>query len=101
MSQVLFKAKTKDGIPVEVMGGWDKPLRYYHFTIFDRRPESEDEPLYDCLSEDTRQFTTNERHKATLIRFGIEAPPGFWERADQRVGNVMHTFKDGSWEVLD
>ncbi len=97
MSQVNFRGTTKDGIPIEVQGGWDPPLEYYHFTIFDVSNEDEEEILYSCLDEDIEMFQSNEHHKATLARFGVEAPEGFWERCDRKLGNVCFGIKDGKW----
>lgn len=98
MSRVAFRGTTKDGIAVEVVGGWDRPLSYYHFTIFDLRDTEEETVLYSCLDEkNMRQFQTNAPHERTLARFGIEAPEGFWERADQKLGNAYFECVNGVW----
>lgn len=97
MSQVKFKTSLPDGTPIEVVSGWDEPLHYYHLTVF-YMDDRDEECLYSCLDED-KPFSHKDlnAHKATLKRLGINAPDGFWERAERKAGNVTHIFENGIW----
>jgi hypothetical protein len=97
MSQVKFKTN-HPWFPVEVVCGWDNPLQYYHFTIFDLRPNREDECVYSCLDqlEPFKEITTD-KWKAKIKEFDIEVPEGFWERVELKESNTIHYFKDGKW----
>lgn len=95
MSQVKFETVWRN-IPVEVMSGWDIQMGYYHFTIFDLRPDAAEETLFSCLSEgvypDDIQFW-----KDKVKELGITVPNGFWERAERREGNTIYRYSRGRW----
>ena len=62
---------------MEVMSGWDPPLRCYFLSVFDKDGES----IYDGLNE-INPFTRGqdlETIKNDLINLQIDAPEGFWE----------------------
>lgn len=87
MSQVIFNA-TQGDVPVEVIGGWDRPLRRFFLTvIFD--DSGDDVSATD--NEDTRSL------RMELAALGITAPEGFWERVERMEGNVMHAWDQGAW----
>lgn len=103
MSQVSFKTEYM-GVPVEVVSGWDQPLQYYHFTIFDLRPDADTEYIYSCLDEKNCFSTkTTERWQKKLEQMGITAPPGFWDIAENKnLGNSIFKYKDKEqmWEFV-
>jgi len=93
MSQVNFKT-TLNGKNIEVVGGWDRPLQGYHFTIYDLDAEEEEEILY-CNLDDRKLvgymgFTqTNEHYRAICQLMGIELPEHFWDACDMKAGNLQ------------
>jgi len=98
MSQVTFKTVI-NGKRVEVMAGWDRPLRHYFLTVFDM-DASDDEPetvwsTIDFPSAGDSLSTV--RLEAKLLDMGIQAPEGFWERAHRQEGNILHAYNAGAW----
>lgn len=94
MSQVKFKAVTESG-PVEVMGGWDRPLSEFYMTIFDLATDAEDETVWASMFGPSPKTTAPLR--AQLVQMGIEAPEEFWDRVERREANVTHVYADGKW----
>lgn len=101
MSQIKFKT-TYQNKPVEVMAGWDKPLSYYHLTIFNLDPEEEDEEtIYSDLEEPNPFGVKNvEVIKKKLDSFGIEVPDGFWDKVAEKRGNWIEIYDGYRWVVL-
>lgn len=103
MSQVSFTTQYM-GFPVKVVAGWDRPLQYYHFTVFDLRPDAEDECIFSCLDiPNVFQTKTLEKWQDRLAMMKIEAPEGFWERVEKKdTGNRVEIFRDGDgvWVTL-
>lgn len=97
MSQVSFKT-TYSGFPVEVVAGWDEPLKYYHFTVFDLRVDAKKETIF-CNLDDKDPFAvkTTDKWKQTLTQMNIAAPVGFWERVERKEGNALYKFANGQW----
>ena len=91
MARVLFDA-VKDGMPVTVVGGWDRPLREFFMQVEHRGGEKDGEAVWTdwALVPSEKQDTAKLR--AVLDRMGILPPEGFWERVEQREGNVIHRF---------
>ena len=104
MSRVKFNTEY-NGKRVEVIGGWDSPLKYYHFTIFNLDcPEEDEDVIWGCL--DNFRFSelpkTNEPYKKLLKDMNIEPPSGFWDRCDKKEGNVFYTYTiNGTWNRQD
>lgn len=97
MSQVSCKT-TYMGIPVEVVSGWDEPLQYYHFTVFDLRSDAEQEYFYSCLDEPGVFRTKDcEKWKAKAKEMKLELPSDFWEKAEMKLGNVVVCYRNGQW----
>ena len=104
MSQVIFKSKIADK-NVEVMGGWDPPMNYYHFTIFnlDLKPDDDEEIIWACIDN----FRLSELPKSTepyikiLEEFNIEPPEDFWELCNKKEGNVVYIFNGTNWNRKD
>lgn len=98
MSQVKFFATTRSGIPVEVMAGYDRPLKEFFMTLFDRREDSEEETVWstlECPSDIDNDNTS--RLRSVLVKdFGIVPPSGFWEKVEKREGNVVYGFTTSS-----
>jgi len=94
MSQVKFKTEHK-GAPVEVMGGWDRPLRHFHLAIFDK----DDEPVWTTMFEYPGGGTSDSEALLTkLEELGIKAPEGFADRFRREEANVMYTHRNGEWD---
>jgi len=98
MSQVKFRTKY-EGKPVEVVGGYDRPLDYHHLTIFDLDPEAEEETVWSCLDHEAFPFgmRTTRVAQEVLNKLGIEPPEGFWEQCERKLGNVLITWDGESW----
>jgi hypothetical protein len=95
MSQVKFQTTYK-GKRAEVMAGWDVPLKYYHLTVFNLDAEDdEDECFYSGMDDNPFSVKTIGPLKVKLAQLGIEAPDGFWERAERKEGNTFYTYIDG------
>lgn len=88
MSQIKFTTQYK-GKHVEVMGGWDVPLRHYHLTIFNLdATEDEDEVIW-CNLNALGFPGSLEPYRKLLATMGIEVPASFWEECEKREGNVV------------
>lgn len=48
MSQVRFKTE-HNGKRIEVMAGWDPPLRHFFLTVFDLDPEADTEVVWSAI----------------------------------------------------
>lgn len=97
MSQVKFQTTYKDK-RAEVVAGWDRPLSYYHLTVFNLDAGDDDEEcFYSGLDGNPFAIKTVGPLKAKLAELGIEAPPGFWEHVEPKLGNVFTRYVDGEW----
>jgi hypothetical protein len=92
MSQIMFNATTKDGIPVEVRAGWDPPLQDFFLTIF--RDSEEEEVLWSAIDFPSQQDKdSTDRLKQVLSDFGVSAPTEFWKLVETKhEGNFTHRF---------
>lgn len=96
MSRVSFKT-TYEGREVEVVGGYDEPLRYYHLTVFNP-PEDDEECAWSDLDHFSfDQMRTLDYAKKQLDSMGIKPPDGFWELCEHKLGNVFWGWQDGKW----
>lgn len=94
VSQVKFRAECREK-PVEVMAGWDRPLRHYYLTVFDL---SEEEVVWSTLGTVPGGGCASVGPLAkALIELGIEEPEGFWDHVKMPEGNVTVTFVEGAW----
>lgn len=110
MSQIKYRTTTKDGVEVEVMGGWDPPLSHYYMSIFYRDPPVDEEgDEIECLyvfDEDAifekyvgknvwEESEIEELFKhfdSVLEKHGIQKPDGFWDvvrRSKWKNGNFV------------
>jgi hypothetical protein len=90
MSQVKFNSEFK-GKPIQVMGGWDPPLRHFFLTIYDLTQEEEEDILWATLdTEPTGGTQTLEPLQKQLEKMDIEPPPGFWECILKKEGSIIH-----------
>ena len=99
MSQVFFNCECK-GQRARVQAGWDRPLQYYHLTVFNLdADEDDDESCFYNDLDDPNCFAKKdvEQLRPILDALGIEAPEGFWERCAQQLGNVFFEYVDGKW----
>lgn len=96
MSRVSFKT-TYDGKKVEVVGGYDMPLDYYHLTVFNP-PEDDEECAWAGLDHfDFSQMRTLDYAKEQLKSMGIEPPDGFWVLCGYRLGNAFFDWDGSGW----
>ena len=94
MSQVWFSTEF-EGKPAKVMGGWDRPLGYWHFTIFDADPEADEELLWDGLGN--LGFCRNlDTIKKLVQDLPLDVPEGFFEVIARQEGNVNY-----HWDALN
>lgn len=96
MSQVKFET-IYDGKNIEVVGGYDPPLNFYHFTIYNL--DQEDDIIWCNLSQYMAFPTNNDRYKELVKEMGIEVPEGFWELCEKKKGNVFYQWDGESWEI--
>jgi hypothetical protein len=106
MSQVKFHATTNQDVLVEVMAGWDRPLKEFYMTLFFAGQEADDpdsdEALWSTIGEcGLEDYPDTKRIREKLAQFGITAPEGFWDRVELQEANVIHTFKDNAWTKLE
>jgi len=100
MSQVTFTVTFTVVGEVEVMGGWDRPLKEFYLTVFGvpKGPDEDEEIIWSAINEpaaEDQQGTT--RLRAKLVELGITPPAGFWEKVELREGNVQRAFVEGAW----
>jgi hypothetical protein len=96
MSQVSFKTVLDDS-NIEVVGGYDRPLDYYHMSIFNLDVgEFEEDVVYCNLREEIFPVYPD-FYKRVLGEMGVNVPDGFWERCCRKEGNSFYKFRDGKW----
>lgn len=101
MSQVKFETTYRDK-PVEVMAGWDPPLKNYFMTVFDLDPDADQETVWSAIEHpDVRDYEGTERLDAQLAIMGIQTPEGFWEKVRLNEGNTKHVFMGGKWHTRE
>lgn len=91
MSQVKFTTRNSKDQMIEVVGGWDNPLKGYHLTIF----LLPDEDVLWCNLDHfpfPGMAPSTEPLKKTLIEMDINVPDGFWEKVELKEGNTIHVF---------
>jgi len=98
MSQVKFNTTYK-GLPAQVVSGWDRPLGYYHLTIYNVRLDADEDVLWDGLSK--LGFCRDIKLLREVIEgLGIKPPPDFYERVALNEGNVLHSYSESKgWTV--
>lgn len=101
MSQVKFQCQYQ-GKPAEVVAGYDRPLNYYHLTVFDLSIAEDDYESDECIYSDLNDAGCfSHKHvddlKPILNELGIDPPPGFWELCEQKVGNVIWIYAGEEW----
>lgn len=97
MARVLFDT-VKDGVPVTVVAGWDRPLREFFMHVELRTGPNAGEALWTdwAITPDEKQDTV--RLRACLNRMGVIPPEGFWDRIELKEGNVLYTHTADGWE---
>jgi len=110
MSQVSFKSTAEhDGrrVNVEVVGGWDPPIGYYHLTIF--FVDEEDKEKYgECLFSNLDHVNWMMKHRTidsindftTVLKgYNIDSiPAGFLLRCSYKDENVFYFYKSDTKE---
>lgn len=96
MSQVQFSTTLAGNIPVDVMAGWDYPLKHFFLSVFDLREDAETETLYSTIDDPNPEETlSTKRLRAKLVTLGVTAPPEFWEIVERRERSVQYKFVEG------
>lgn len=97
MSRVSFTAKHLDR-EVAVVGGWDRPLQYYHFGIYWEKPlEDEEETVWCNLDQRVPYPMNNDGYKALLVEYDITPPEGFWEEIEKNERNAWVEWCGDNW----
>jgi len=98
MSQIRFTAPSSRG-PVEVVGGWDVPLRYFHLTVYSAtKPGVEEEAIWCNLDQISAFPRDNKGYKGVLADLLITPPPGFWEEVEKREdGGTIKVWDGKTW----
>lgn len=96
MSQVIFRSATTANAPVEVIAGYDPPMREYFLTVFAVGPVGDEIVLYSSVDDpsDADQLGTD-RLQAKLDALGIACPPDFWDRVAPKTGNFVTKYPPG------
>lgn len=102
MSQVKVSTIMKDGTKVEILGGWDRPLREFFISVFNTNPPEDSEGIiYSTLGDwNALDRDSTLRLQGKLEKLGVALPDGFWDRVERREGNVTHVHRNGSWEIF-
>lgn len=92
MSQIKFSS-VLNGKNVQIMAGWDRPLKEYFMTIFDLDSNDDDEVIWSSMDDysDDDQISTK-RLRNILNSKNIEVPKGFWEKVELKEGNIFYNF---------
>ena len=100
MSQVRFNTEYNNE-PALVVAGWDRPLQYYHLTVFNNDENAEKECFYSDLDEPNPfSVKTIVPIQEKLKEMNIVPPDGFWDLVSKKEGNVFHTYVDSKWVRL-
>lgn len=106
MSQIIYDAEL-NGRKIQVVGGWDRPLQGYHFTVyaFDGGENGDEEIV---LYENTMDAglnplswpQNNEHYKKVCKAMKLELPDFFWDAADAKLGSIQLRYnpKTDMWE---
>lgn len=105
-----MQTELPDGRAVEAMGGWDRPLRGYHFGVYLNPPPDdpeESEVVYDNL-DDLELLATmgfapdNEHFKKRAAELGLQLPDTFWSLCDRQEANTVYTVQpNGEFAALN
>jgi len=95
---------SKDGKNIQVIAGWDRPLREFFLNFLPLDELSDDDTSFDDLFEvELQNFASAREIAEVLTKHGLELPPAMVraleEDALRNVGNVMRDFAP-SGEVL-
>lgn len=91
MARVLFDT-VRDGVPVTVVAGWDRPLREFFMQVEYRGGENDGEALWTDWALVPSEKQDTKMLRTILNHLGILPPEDFWARVEQREGNVVHRF---------
>jgi len=98
MSQVIFETEHPEYGPVEVISGWDSPLRYYHLTILRINPPEDEDELVWCNLDHFRDGLASAEEAGEVLKgLGFEPPEGWGSMVTQKLGNVLFLWQDGRW----
>lgn len=99
MSQVQFSATLAGNIPVDIMAGWDHPLRYFFLSVFDLREDAEAETLYSTIDDPSPEDSrSTARLQRKLDALGVTVPRDFWAIVERRERSVQYMFVDDRWD---
>lgn len=96
MSQIIFKTITPELGPIEIMAGWDVPMREYFLTVF--KDDADETVVWSQMHKPLPIDKVNtDRLVAKLVELGITAPDGFWELVHKQEGNAryVHNAQEG------
>lgn len=97
MSQVIFDV-VHQGARLEVVGGWDRPLNYFHLTIYDLDVDNGEDIFWSGLDHfPGGGVSTIGELRDQLNALGIPPPEGFLELCALLEGNVRYKLIDGAW----
>jgi hypothetical protein len=102
MSQVTFQATigSDKSTPVEIMAGWDRPLRHYFLNVFlvDAVDDQGSDVWWSTIGNPSDEDSHGTgRLRQQLDSMGITVPEGFWERVERREANVTYAYAEGVW----
>lgn len=88
MSQIKFRTE-RGGQVVEVLTGWDRPLKYYFLSIFG----ASSEPIWSGLDHFPGGGVQEpERILEVLTTLQMDFPPDLLEYLTRHEGNVIYTY---------
>lgn len=117
MSQHYFKTIDKDGSPIAILMGWDRPLNHLFLIVERTMPdgyvpseaaarEMEDSILYSSMNEPEPFFLSLDDLRGRLSELGLEAPASVYEQIEidrsTRAGNrIVYHNDDGTFKDLN
>lgn len=82
MSQHILRTRRQDGTPVEILIGWDRPLKR-HFMVVETVAQAEgndNEYLYDNLADPNAPDRDLDYYRQRLRELQIEVPATLFEQ---------------------
>lgn len=95
MSQIKFYS-VYNGLPIDIMGGWDTSLNEFFLTVFENTDD--ENIIWDSMTTEYSQDDgiNTKRLQQKLIDMGIVAPNKFWNKVELQEANIIYRFKDDS-----
>jgi len=103
MSQHYYQTRSAEGVAVQVLAGWDRPLGHFFLVVEQVAPEDMgEEPLYSNLDDPAgglAQVDSFAYYRGVLASMGIALPAAMVEAIESdKAENVGNRVKDWTQE---